>query len=281
MNSKISNNEKLKTSARDNPSSAMRSATMLYSVACYLIAVLALVYLILFIADLLVPVTINQGAAVAPDLSSAAAVFWNVGVILIWGLQHTVMARPTFKRVWTKVVPTPIERSTYLVFVAMATVLLVVCWIPMPAVIWDTSNTILAPLLVGVYFLGWCIVLFSTFLINHFHLFGLQQAFVFMRRLQSKQETFKTPLLYKLVRHPMMSGVLIALWAVPVLTAGRLLFNVLMTVYIFIGLYFEERTLTAELGDDYKRYRETTPSVIPRIPRSQSPHNEPASDARI
>ena len=137
----------------------------------------------------------------------------------------------------------------------------------MPTVLWDTSGTVLYPLLMSVYFLGWCLVLFSTFLINHFHLFGLQQAFLFMRRYQSKQETFRTPLLYKLVRHPMMSGVLIALWAVPILTVGRLVFNVLMTTYVFIGLYFEERTLTAELGEEYERYMQTTPSVIPRISR--------------
>ena len=274
MNSKI-----LQKNSQHNPSSALRTATMLYSMVSYLIGVVALVYLILFIADLFVPVTINRGAGIAPDMGSAA-VFWNVGVILLWGLQHTVMARPAFKRVWTKVVPAPIERSTYLVFVAMATVLLVLCWAPMPAVLWDSSGTVLFPLLIGVYFLGWCIVLFSTFLINHFHLFGLQQAFSFMRRIQSKQETFQTPLLYKLVRHPMMSGVLIALWAVPVLTVGRLLFNVLMTVYVFVGLYFEERTLTAELGEDYVRYQENTPSVIPRISRTQLSNSEPVTEGR-
>lgn len=213
------------------------------------------------------PVSINRGVGLAPDLGIVAALLWNIGVVLVWGLQHTIMARPAFKRVWTKVVPVPIERSTYLVCVAIATALLVLYWIPMPTVLWDTSGTVLYPLLMSVYFLGWCLVLFSTFLINHFHLFGLQQAFLFMRRYQSKQETFRTPLLYKLVRHPMMSGVLIALWAVPNLTVGRLVFNVLMTTYVFIGLYFEERTLTAELGEEYERYMQTTPSVIPRISR--------------
>ncbi len=246
-----------------------RGFTMLYSLVCYMIGVAALVYLILFIADLFVPVTVNHGAGLAPELNGLNAVFWNTGVLLLWGLQHTVMARPSFKRVWTKVVPVAIERSTYLVFVALATVVLVLFWIPMPSVIWDFSGTTLGTGLLGVYFLGWCIVLFATFLINHFHLFGLQQAFKFMRQHQSKKETFKTPLLYKLVRHPMMSGVLIALWAVPVLTVSRLLFNILMTAYIFIGLHYEERTLTAELGEDYKQYLKTTPSVVPRFPRKQ------------
>ena len=253
------------TGIQEGPNALLRTITMLYSLVSYAIGVASLVYLILFIADLWVPVTINRGAGFAPQAGIATAILWNVGVVLIWGIQHTLMARPTFKRVWTKVVPVPIERSTYLICVAIATVMLVLCWAPMPTVIWDLSGTVLAMLLLGVYFFGWCITLFSTFLLNHFHLFGLQQAFIYIRRLQSKQETFQTPLLYKLVRHPMMSGVLIALWAVPVLTVSRLLFNILMTTYIFIGLYFEERTLTDELGDDYKRYLQTTPSVIPRI----------------
>ena len=261
------NGELSSVHVESNTNALLRTLTMFYSVACYLIGVTALVYLILFIVDLWVPVSINRGVGLAPDLGIVAALLWNIGVVLVWGLQHTIMARPAFKRVWTKVVPVPIERSTYLVCVAIATALLVLYWIPMPTVLWDTSGTVLYPLLMSVYFLGWCLVLFSTFLINHFHLFGLQQAFLFMRRYQSKQETFRTPLLYKLVRHPMMSGVLIALWAVPNLTVGRLVFNVLMTTYVFIGLYFEERTLTAELGEEYERYMQTTPSVIPRISR--------------
>lgn len=271
------NTTNLQANVAANPNAVLRTLTMAYSMLCYLIGVVALVYLILFIGDLVVPLTINHGAGFAPDINSATAVFWNVGVVMVWGLQHTLMARPAFKRIWTKVVPVPIERSTYLVCVALATGLLVFYWIPMPTVLWDTSGTFIAPLLIGIYFLGWCITLFSTFLINHFHLFGLQQAFLHMRRLQSKQETFRTPLLYKLVRHPMMSGVLIALWAVPVLTVGRLIFNVLMTVYVFVGLYFEERTLAAELGDEYRQYLKTTPSVIPRLPHKQLPDSEPAS----
>ncbi|MFK7889788.1 MAG: isoprenylcysteine carboxylmethyltransferase family protein [Granulosicoccus sp.] len=273
-------NTELQIPAQNNPGTALRTATMLYSMVCYMIGVVTLVYLILFIADLLVPVTINRGAGFAPDFKGTNAIFWNMGVVLVWGLQHSIMARPTFKRVWTKLVPLPIERSTYLVCVTMASIILVTFWIPLPAVIWDFSDMSIGWLLMGVYFLGWCIVLFSTFLINHFHLFGLQQAFEFLRRHQSKKETFQTPLLYKLVRHPMMSGVLVALWAVPTLTVGRLVFNVFMTAYVFIGLYFEERTLTAELGADYERYKETTPSVIPRLNGKQVPNHVSAGPTR-
>jgi protein-S-isoprenylcysteine O-methyltransferase Ste14 len=135
----------------------------------------------------------------------------------------------------------------------------------MPHVLWDISGTAMGLAVMTLYFLGWVIVLFATFLINHFHLFGLQQAFAYLQQQQSKQATFKTPLLYKLVRHPMMSGVLIALWAVPVMTAGRLLFNLLMTGYVFVGLYFEERNLADELGQSYRHYQKTTPAVVPRL----------------
>lgn len=247
------------------PGIGARLGAMLYSVTSYLIGVVALVYLILFIADLLVPVTINRGAGLAPDFTGATAVLWNICVILVWGAQHSVMARPTFKRIWTRFVPVSIERSTYLVFVAMATAVLVGFWVPMRSILWDFSGTATGIVITAVYFLGWAIVLFATFLINHFHLFGLQQSFHFLQQQQSKQATFKTPLLYKLVRHPMMTGVLIALWAAPVMTHGRLLFNLLMTSYVFIGLYFEERNLSEELGDAYRRYQQTTPAVIPRI----------------
>ena len=260
MNSNASQNL-----VHENSGVLARTLTMGYSLVCYLIGVVALIYLILFIADLFVPVSVNRGSDLAPEVGGITAIFWNLGVVMVWGMQHTIMARPAFKRVWTRLVPAPAERSTYLVFVAIATAFLVSYWTPMPTVIWDTTGTALNPILTGVFFLGWVIVLFSTFLINHFHLFGLQQAFLYMRRLQSKQETFRTPLLYKLVRHPMMSGVLLALWSIPVLTVGRLVFNLLMTSYVFIGLYFEERTLSAELGEEYKRYQRTTPAVIPGL----------------
>lgn len=268
------NSAKLQVQNDTSTHALLRALTLLYSLACYMIGVVALVCLILFIADLVVPVTLERGAGIAPNLCTVGTLLWNVGVVMVWGLQHSLMARPTFKRVWTKIVPMPIERSTYLVSVAMATVQLILLWTPMPYVIWDTSNTVLYPILTGMYFLGWCIVLFSAFLINHFHLFGLQQAHHFLRRHQSKKETFRTLLLYKLVRHPMMSGVLIALWATPVLTAGRLFFNVLRTTYVFVGLYFEERTLTSELGYEYEQYLQSTPAVVPRLRRKQSPDYE-------
>jgi len=247
----------------------IRLSAMLYSVACYFLGVAALVYLILFIADLIVPVTINSASPLAPDLQGASAVMWNILLIVLWGTQHSVMARPAFKRWWTRFVPAPVERATYLVFVLLATAMLVLLWVPLPSLIWNLDGTTVGALILGIYFFGWVLVLFATFLINHFHLFGLEQAYRFITRTQSKKETFKTPLLYKLVRHPMMTGVLIAVWAAPDMTVGRLVFTLAMTLYVFVGLYFEERTLVDELGAEYAEYQRTTPSVIPRISLSR------------
>lgn len=244
---------------------------MLYSALSYLCGVAALVYLILFIGDILVPITINSASAVSPKLNGFTAILWDCGLVVLWGLQHSVMARPSFKRIWIRFVPAAVERSTYLVSVALATALLILFWVPMPSIIWNFSGSWIALLLTTLYFFGWLIVLLSTFLINHFQLFGLQQAFFFLKNIPSKREIFKTPFLYKLVRHPMMSGVLISLWSVPTLTTGRLVFNLLMSAYIFIGLYFEEITLTEELGEDYLEYKKHTPSVVPRLEFSKKP----------
>ena len=251
--------------SQPQPGTSVRMGVMFYSLTCYLVGVLTLCYLIFFIADMLVPVTINHGSGYAPELSGTSALIWNVCVVAIWGAQHSIMARPAFKKIWSCIVPVSMERSTYLLFVSITTVFLVGYWIPMPSVFWDLSGTAISGVLTVLYFFGWVVVLIATFLINHFHLFGLQQAYQYLQQQQSKQATFKTPLLYKLVRHPMMSGVLIALWAVPVMTHGRLSFNLLMTVYIFIGLYFEERNLADELGESYHHYQKTTPAVIPRL----------------
>lgn len=242
-----------------------RPLAVLFSIAGYAIGVAALVYLILFITDLVVPVTINHASPLAPALPGAAAAAWDLALVALWGLQHTVMASPKFKAAWTKIIPAAIERSTYLIAVAIMTAGLIALWVPLPGVIWDVSAGLPGTVLLGVYFLGWGIVLFSTFLINHFHLFGLQQAWRMATNTPSKQESFRTPVLYKLVRHPMMTGMLIAFWAAPELTVGRLVFNLAMTAYILIGISYEEKTLVADLGEDYDAYRRSTPSLIPGL----------------
>lgn len=241
----------------------MKILAMIYSLLCYAIGFAALVYLILFTGDLVVPWTINASSPFAPELGTGAAIVWNSILIAIWGAQHSIMANPHFKAVWTKIVPASVERSTYLVFVAAFTAGLVALWVPMQAELWNFSDGVIGIILLIGYFAGWTITLISTFLINHFHLFGLSQAYHAIKQTQSKQDTFVTPFFYKLVRHPMMTGVLIALWCAPVMTEGRLLIAIVMSLYIFFGTKHEERTLVADLGQEYEDYRESTPMLIP------------------
>lgn len=243
----------------------MKIFAMIFSLLSYLVGTAALVYLILFIGDIEVPWTVNSASPMAPDLDGIAAAVWNSILIAIWGGQHSIMANPTFKAAWTKIVPASIERSTYLLFVAAFTAGLVALWVPMPAEYWNFSGSTFGTILLVGFFAGWMITIISTFLINHFHLFGLSQAFQLIRRTQSKQITFVTPLFYKLVRHPMMTGVLIALWCAPILTGGRLLLNIVMTAYILVGTKHEEGTLIADLGQKYIEYRKTTPMLIPGL----------------
>ena len=247
-----------------------RFLSMIYSVLAYFIGVAALLYLILFIADwpfvsdALVPVTVNTGFdGTQMGLSTISVLFWNSALMIIWGTQHSFMARSGFKENWIKIVPPAMERSTYVLFVAIFTALLVLLWQPLPTVIWDLSGTAVGDALVVTYVLGWLIVLYATFLINHFHLFGLQQTFARLTERELKDASFITPSLYKLVRHPMMLGVLIGLWSIPTLTVGRLLISAGLTVYIWIALRLEERTLVAELGEQYLKYQKSTPMVIP------------------
>lgn len=245
----------------------MKIFTMAYSILSYLIGVATLIALILFIGDLFMPWTINKASPFSFGLTGLAAIIANVGLIIVWGLQHSIMADAKFKKQWVKIVPPAIERSTYLLAVAGMTGLLIILWSPMPSVLWDFSGGPLGAVLLAGYFSGWVIVLISTFLINHFHLFGLQQAFHAITQTQSKEESFVTPFLYKLVRHPMMTGVLIALWCAPTLTVGRLIINVAMTAYIVLGVMHEEKALIADLGDEYEAYRKKKPMLIPGFPK--------------
>ncbi len=236
-----------------------------YSIASYLFGFASLVGLILFVSGLWPFWNIDAGTPVSPALSGFAAAIANLSLIAIWGLQHSIMADPGFKRIWTRIVPPAVERSTYVLFVGIFTFALMAFWSPMPTVIWDVSGTVLGAILLAGYFAGWTITLISTFLINHFELFGLRQAWHQFKNVVPKDESFVTPLFYKLVRHPMMTGVLIALWCAPTLSTGRLLVNVAMTAYILAGLRHEEETLVGELGDDYRRYQESTPMLVPGL----------------
>ena len=243
----------------------MRILAMTYSIACYFIGVSALILLILFIGDLLVPFTINSASPISPELTMPAAIIANTLLIILWGLQHSIMADNRFKNWWTRFVPPAVERSTFLLFVAITTVLLVALWSPIPVILWDISGTSFGTILLVAYLSGWALTLFSSFLINHFQLFGLEQAYRNLTQTQSKKAIFVTPFLYRIVRHPMMTGVLLALWCAPSMTVGRLVMNIVMTTYILIGTRHEEETLVGELGDEYENYRERTPMLLPRF----------------
>lgn len=243
----------------------MRILAMAFSLICYFAGVSTIVLQIFFIGDLMLPVTINHASPVSPDLPPILALFTNAALIVIWGLQHSIMADSRFKSWWTRFVPPSVERSTYILFVAISTIILVAFWSPIPVMLWDLTDTPLGTVLLIGYLSGWGVVLFSSFLINHFQLFGLEQAYRLLTETQSKKSIFVTPLLYRFVRHPMMTGILISLWCAPSMSIGRLLFNIVMTTYILIGTRHEEETLVNELGEVYQAYRKTTPMLLPRF----------------
>jgi protein-S-isoprenylcysteine O-methyltransferase Ste14 len=183
----------------------------------------------------------------------------------LFAVQHSVMARKEFKNWWTQYVPKSVERSTYVLFASLTLIVLFWLWRPMPAVIWHISNPELAMAVTGLSFLGWLIVLTSTWLINHFELFGLQQVVDNLAGHSIQQPAFRTPLFYKFVRHPIYLGFIIAFWATPTMTLGHLLFAAVTTAYVVVGITLEERDLVAQFGDEYRRYRERVSMLIPML----------------
>jgi len=237
-----------------------RFLAFLYGVTAYVIFLGAFLYAIAFVTGLpFVPKTLDTGAAVP----FAEAVIVNVLLMSLFALQHSIMARQGFKRWWTRFVPHTIERSTYVLLASLALILLMWQWRPIPAVVWQLADPKLALAVQAISFLGWGIVLLSTFLINHFELFGLQQVVMNLAGHAAAKPHFKTPLLYKLVRHPIYLGFIIAFWAAPVMTYGHLLFAAVTTAYIFVGITLEERDMIALFGDEYRRYRKQVGMLMP------------------
>ncbi|WP_300973773.1 methanethiol S-methyltransferase [Sphingomonas sp. LHG3406-1] len=237
---------------------------MAYSVTVYAIFFATFLYLIAFVGDLpFAPLTVNRGGGFGPV---ATAVGVDLTLIALFGLQHSGMARRGFKRWLTGFVPAAVERSTYVLAASVMLMLMFVLWRPIPAFLWSADG-VAAVLLWGLFALGWGIVLLSTFLINHFELFGLQQAWFNLRARDASDPIFRTPLLYKLVRHPIYLGFFIAFWSVPTMTAGGLLFAGGMSLFMLVGIQLEERDLIALFGERYHRYRREAGMLLPRLRR--------------
>jgi protein-S-isoprenylcysteine O-methyltransferase Ste14 len=236
-----------------------RFIAFLYGLAAYLVFFFTFLYAIGFVSGLAVPKTIDTGAVVPV----AEALIVNLLLMSLFAIQHSGMARRQFKEWWTRYVPKSIERSTYVLLASLALVLLFWQWRPMPGIVWQVSNPQAATAVMALAFVGWLLVLTSTFLINHFELFGLHQVANNLAGRAMAQPRFKTPVLYKVVRHPIYLGFIIAFWAAPVMTVGHALFAAVTTAYIFVGIFLEERDLTELFGDDYRHYKERVSMLIP------------------
>ena len=231
---------------------------IVYAVGVYCFFAVTFVYAIGFVGNFGVPKTIDSGAPVG----LAEAIVVDLALLAVFAIQHSVMARRGFKRAWTRLVPQRVERSTYVLFATAALALLLWQWRPIPQpVVWQVENALAADALRAVFWLGWAVLFLATFLINHFELFGLAQAFAGPAAPQEPR--FRTPLLYRYVRHPIYLGFVLAFWAAPVMTAGHLLFAAAATGYILIGIAFEERDLIAQFGDEYRRYRAQVGMLLP------------------
>ena len=239
-----------------------RVTTFVYGVFCYLIFFGTFLYAIGFLGNFIVPKSIDSGRTV--PLGEALLI--NAGLLALFAVQHSVMARPGFKRVWTRIIPKPAERSTYVLLSSLALIALFRLWQPMGGVVWNVEQPVLRAVLYGLFALGFLVVLVSTFLINHFDLFGLRQVYLYLRGREYTQLRFGTPILYRHVRHPLYLGWLFAFWATPAMTIAHLVFAIATTAYIFIAIQLEEKDLIDAFGNDYKRYRESTPMILPVRP---------------
>jgi len=240
-----------------------RFVFFLYGIVCYAIFFVTFLYAVGFVNNLYVPKSIDKG------YQGGTAYAWLVDILLLslFALQHSIMARPEFKKWWTKIVPWTIERSTYVLFASASLILLFSFWRPLTDLVWDVQDTFLSGLLTGLYFFGWFVVLFGTFLINHFNLFGLQQVYNNLNNREPGTQAFVTPMFYKFVRHPIMLGFIIAFWSVPHMTTGHILFSVATTAYILIAIQLEERDMVGVYGAEYKRYQREVSQIIPMPPK--------------
>lgn len=243
-----------------------RSLVLLYGVFSYFTFLLTFIYFAGFLANMGVPKSVDSG----PPTGLAYALLINTGLIGLFAIQHTIMARPWFKKWWNRFLPNYLERSTFVLIAGSILLMIFAFWKPIPTIVWNVENPLGRALAYGFFLLGWVLVVHSSFLINHFDLFGLRQVYLFYRNRAYSPVPFKGHSLYKRVRHPMMLGFIITLWATPTMTVGHLLFSLELTLYIFMGLKFEERDLMRHYGRDYLEYRKKTSMVIPSFRKDKT-----------
>jgi methanethiol S-methyltransferase len=242
-----------------------------YGVLTYGLFLLVFLYMVGFVADAdftvgglhVVGRSIDRGNG--DGAATLAAVVVDAAVLMLFGVQHSVMARPAFKRRWTRLIPPSAERSTYVLATNICLIVLLLAWRPITTDIWRVTAQPWRGLLIGVSLLGWLIVLISTFLIDHFDLFGVRQVLARLRRRRAAEHQFTTPFFYRVVRHPLYTGFIIAFWVTPAMTLGHLLFAAAMTGYILVAVRYEERDLIGVFGDRYRDYRRRVPMLIPGL----------------
>jgi methanethiol S-methyltransferase len=250
----------------------IRSAYLLFALVAYAIFFATFLYLIGFVGNLPgLPKTVDSG--IPGPFASALIV--NLALIALFGLQHSVMARKGFKQAWKRIIPPPVERSVYVLFASLALILLFAFWRPIAGEVWRIDNPLGAGLMWALFAAGWLIVLLSTFLINHFELFGLQQVYLHARGRTPADPQFRQPFFYRFVRHPLYAGFFLAFWAAPVMSSGHLLLALGMSTYMLIAIRYEERDLVGLFGSEYEDYRSRVGMLTPRL-RRRSARKEPA-----